>query len=113
MNFLACTASDFHDGRNRHSEQTSADAEKQSLNAGQGEWHAKLDGGAFSGNADDVDGALQAIEHGSNYIHAHAASGNLGNFGSSAEAGFENKIGDFGASHLTPFFPVYKAFLTG
>ena len=63
----------------------------QSLNAGKGERDAELDGGAAASLRGNVDGTLEAIEDGSNDVHADATTGNFGYFGSGAESGFENK----------------------
>ena len=58
MNFLAGDSRDFNDGRERNSEQAPANAEKKGLDASESQGRAQLDGGAFAGLREDVDGSL-------------------------------------------------------
>src|SRR5580704_19193334 len=92
MNFLFVDARDFDDRRKRYREKPAADAKQKRLNAGQCQRNAQLNGGSLPARRGNVNGALQAVEHGANYVHTDAAAGNFGNFGGSAESRFEDQV---------------------
>ena len=58
MNLFPRDPRNFHDRRDRHGEQTSADAEEQGLDAGESQRRTQLNGRSFSGIADDLDCAF-------------------------------------------------------
>src|SRR5205807_4516818 len=76
----------------RHGKEAAADAEKQSVNAGQSQRHAKLQRGAAAFLRANVNGSLEAVHHRPSYVHADAAARDFGHFLRGAEAGFENQI---------------------
>jgi len=68
---------------------------KQSLDTRKSQRRAKLNGGAAAFLGGDMNGSLEAIEDGSNDIHANATAGDFCDFGSGTKSGLENEIERF------------------
>ncbi|MGY3363705.1 hypothetical protein ACVWZL_000830 [Bradyrhizobium sp. GM2.4] len=58
------------------------------------------DGGAFTGDRLDVDGAADLVDIGAHHVHADAAPRHRGDGGSSGEARGEDELVDLGFAHL-------------
>src|SRR6266851_2710878 len=113
VNLVVRDASDFHDGRERDSEKTAADAEKQSLNTRKSERRAELNRCSAAFLRRNVYGALEAVEDGSNDIHADATARYFRYFGSGAESRFENEIESFLIGQALRLFGFQDSFFNG
>src|SRR6266849_1427119 len=92
VNLRILNSSDFHNRRERDSEKTAADAEKQRLNTRKRERRTKLNCRAAAFLRRDMHGTLEAAEDGTNDIHADATARNFRHFGSGAESRLENEV---------------------
>src|SRR5581483_11249680 len=92
MYIVGCSAGNLNHGSQGHSIDSLSDVEQQGFDDGQRERDLEIESRALAGGALDGRGAFQAIEHGFNYIHSHAAAGNGGHLFGSTQAGTKDQV---------------------
>ena len=82
-------------------------------NDGQSKRDLELNGGAFTGPAEDVDNAADLLNMGLHDVHADAAAGNIGHALRRGEPGQEDEVESFAIAELLGLFGPQEPLLSG